>query len=63
MESEEGEEEEERTWDDECYVCKEASGSVMCCEGCERVCHIECTKSKQPVKGDWYCPKCEKKKK
>ena len=42
-------------WDDECQVCGKATGNVLCCESCPRVCHFECTGLRKKPLSEWYC--------
>ena len=47
-------------WEDECYVCKKG-GDVMCCDGCRKVCHFECTGLTRKPRDNWLCKYCVEK--
>ena len=50
-------EDEDREWDDKCYICHKG-GKMICCEGCSHVCHVGCLGLKKEPQGDWYCEDC-----
>ena len=55
-------EQKDEDWDDECQKCGKATGNVLCCETCPRVCHFECTGLKKKPLNEWYCLACSIKK-
>lgn len=53
----EEDEEEDRSWEDRCYICRKA-GSLLCCDGCSHVAHVPCLGLKKEPEGDWHCEEC-----
>lgn len=47
--------------DDECYVCGEDDGVLLCCDGCPKSAHQECILLRDIPEGDWYCAECVEK--
>lgn len=42
---------------DYCEMCGDG-GTLVCCDKCPRVYHIECLGLHAPPRGEWQCPKC-----
>ncbi len=55
---EESEEEDDREWEERCYICNKQLGTLICCETCPHVVHPVCVGLKKTPEGDWHCEDC-----
>ncbi|CAG9318476.1 unnamed protein product [Blepharisma stoltei] len=55
------EEDRNQAQDDECFICGEDDGTLLCCDGCPKVVHQECVMLEKIPEGDWYCNECVEK--
>lgn len=54
----------DREWDNACYVCMETEnmierGELLLCEGCVHVGHVMCAGLTKVPNGDWHCEDCQ----